>query len=50
MVELDAEALTEPLNVPGVVFAGVVVRKVGGVDIGDGFLVDADDLQVSASR
>lgn len=44
LVELDREAALEALNIPGVVFAGVVAGEIGRRDIGYGLEVDADDL------
>lgn len=44
MVKLDLEGFLELVLIPRMVFSRVVVRKVGGGDIGDGFGVDTDDL------
>jgi hypothetical protein len=44
-VELDAEAPTKGIDVPAMLLARVVAGEVGGRDIGDCLLVDADDLE-----
>ena len=42
--------VSEVLKVPGVVFAGVVAREVGGGYIGDCSFIDSHDLNMLVAR